>query len=169
MVGEQLLRRAVHLGRLQPSAALDPVAARQGASACCARRASTRAAMTARRWSTSWRTSPATSCSRSREDELFEIAHRHPASAGTAAHRAVRAARPVRALRHLPRLYPARPLRHRSAPAHSGDPGEGLRRHLLAPSITQLAESVLARVQFVIETKPRRYPGLSTWPRSRSG
>ena len=51
------------------------------------------------------------------EDELFEIAHRHPAPAGAPAHRAVRAPRPLRALRLLPRLRAARPLRHRAAPA----------------------------------------------------
>ena len=53
----------------------------------------------------------------------------HPASAGAAAHRAVRPARSLRALRLLPRLCAARPLQHRSAPAHPGDPGARLQRH----------------------------------------
>ena len=134
--------------------------------ACCRAPASTRAAMTARRWSISWKTSPATSCSRSATTScsrspsaccIFRNAsERHCSSGATRS-----------SVHHRSRLYPARPLRHRSAPAHSGDPGEGVRRNLLG-LLTQLAESVLARVQFVIETKPAPSRTM-TWARSRSG
>ena len=63
---------------------------------------------------------------------------------------------------------PARPLRHRSAPAHPGDPGEGVRRQPARPSIPNWPK---ARWRgFSSSSKRSRAPSRTmTSARSRSG
>ncbi len=81
---------------------------------------------------------------------------RHPQPAGAPAHRAVRPARPARALCLVPRLCAARALRHQPAAELRRDPRARPSPATVADFYAHLDESVLARVQFIIRGDARR-------------
>ena len=83
--------------------------------------------------------------------------HGHPAAAGAAAHRAVRAPRSVRALRLLPGLRAARPLRHRPAPRFQAILARGL-HGARRPGHTQIGDAPLARLHFIVATSRGAIP-----------
>ena len=76
--GEMPHRRPVHLAGLRQLAARHPVPAPQGRRRCSSARAIRRRATTARRCSTCWRPSRATSCSRSTPSSSSDWSERHP-------------------------------------------------------------------------------------------
>ena len=121
--------------------ARDPAAAPQGRGGGRARRLRRPAGTPARRSPTSSRPTRATSCSRPRDDELFRIATEILAAAGPPEAAAVRAARPFRPLRLLPRLRAARPLQHGRPRADAAHPRGGAARHARPSSRPSSRES----------------------------
>ena len=85
--------------------------------------------------------------------------HGHPAAPAAAEDRPVRAPRSVRALRLLPGLRAAGPLRHRPAPRLPGHPRPRLPRQG-ARTHTHLTDEALARLHFHVATTPGRIPNV---------
>ena len=102
-------------------------------------------------------------------DELFDDRDGHPRARRAPARAAVRAPRPVRPLRLVPRLRPARPLQHREPRAGRRDPASRRSAASHVDWTLQLSESVLVRVHFIVCTPGRRARPTTTSPRSRRG
>ena len=121
------LPRPLHDAAYREVPANIPVLRRKVAGGASSAPGSRPAATTTRRWSRSSTRSRATSCSRWTRRALRGRA-RDPRAGRAPARPAVHAHGPLRAVRVLPRLPPARPLQHRQPGPDRRDPARGARR-----------------------------------------
>ena len=103
------------------------------------------------------------------EDELFAHRDRHPAAAGPAAAAPVRAGRPVRPLRRLPRLRAARPLQHGRARADAAPARAGAAAPRESEFQAQLSRVARSPVSCSPCARRTAFPPTSTSPRSSGG
>ena len=146
----------------------DPGAAPQGRRRCSSAPASRPAATTTRRCVEILETTRATSCSRSREDELYETAIGHPRPRRAPARAAVRA--PRRATGASSRAWSTSRATASTPPTAQrdrGDPARGVRRASSSTATLHLSESVLARCTSSLRVDAGRRCPTTTCARSR--
>ena len=162
------LPRALHDRRLQSERARDPAAARQGRLRAGARRLPARQPRRQGADRDPRVLSRATRCSRSTDDELFEMAM---GILGLGERQRVRLfvqPRPARPLRRLPGLHAARPLQHREPRA--GRRRSSSRRSAAATSTGACSSPSRCSSGSTTSCTARRRPRRrTTWPRSRRG